>query len=168
MSETVLLRDAARELGGYEFTISLLDRVQARVTEDPLGRLVVSAESIRAARQLVRVEHEREQQDRSDFAAWEADRRARYRAARKQAYDAAIARRLEAQREHARKINAGEVESGWAHYPPMLAPDAAARTAARLAATEAGQRFDAKEPELGFDEWRRSKVARRFRKTVGR
>ena len=52
MRDNVLLQDLAAEVGGPDRALALLDQVRARPAEDPLGQLIVTADAVRAVREL--------------------------------------------------------------------------------------------------------------------
>ena len=58
MTTDVLLEDLAAEVGSPERALALLDRVRAKVAEDALGRLVVSASAAIAVRDAARQEED--------------------------------------------------------------------------------------------------------------
>ena len=85
-----------------------------------------------------------------------SERAARRQAAVKTAHDESLKKAVAEQQEYGRKINSGEIASEWATgaFPINPTPDPQAYAAARQAVTEAGNEFDAAEPETDFWTWR--------------
>jgi hypothetical protein len=52
MRDDVLLHDLAAEVGGPDRALALLDQVRAKPAEDPFGQLIVTADAVRAVREL--------------------------------------------------------------------------------------------------------------------
>ena len=158
-TEVVTLADLASHLG---WPISFA-RAQAErhgdLLEDALGRPAVSAKVARKVVDERRAETEARERDQAEYQVWSRERAAKRREvvekARRKALDAA----LESQRAYAAQVNAGEGGRGYASgsFPTLGGGDPQARSAGRDAAQEAGRKFDAKHPELGFEEWRSAK-----------
>ena len=160
--ELVPLREVAGYLGSApEVVLALADREGAKIVERWDGQLCIDGAAARKIRQRQNDEQNRELQLQGEHQVWMADRTARRRAAVHEAYQGALKESFEQQREIGRKINSGEIASEWATgggaFPISAVADPQAQATARAAGTQAGREFDAKEPELGFYEWKESR-----------